>query len=540
MDDIAALRLESGVASLLSPWDRPDRPGCAVGVARNGRFLLRRGFGMASIEHAVPITPKTVFRIASVTKQFVAAGILLLDREGVLSVDDPLSKWNDDLPHLGDHVTLAQLSRNVSGLRDFLELTRLQGMDLDRPLSAEELMESVRGQAEMNFAPGRQFLYCNTGFNLLGKVIEAASGRPLDAFLRERFFQPAGMSQTALTPATDAVIPGLATGYLGDAEEGYRRARHAYPLGGEGGLVSSLDDLLIWTRHFKHPYVGGRGFAERCQDAGTYADGEPAAYAYGLFNGRYRGLRAVGHGGLWPGYRTEFLVMPEIDLSVVVIANVGALDPFATARRIVDIVLAADPPAISVRAIPKPPGKEASAAATGLYVAASGETLLIGMDRDTPSVWANGAPTALVESEDGGLETYSAFRRTLTFDKNGDLTARLMGGPPERFDRVAPIDALPEDLAGTYRSAELDTIWRFLATADGGVTVTVEGPLSRRVGWPVTPVQTDLFWVRIPLRWLPAMLDVRVVRAEDGEILGLSVSGGRAKAVYFARTSDEA
>ena len=538
MDDIAALRIESGVASLLSVWDRPDRPGAAVGIVRNGKIIMRRGFGMASLEHGVPIGPKTVFRIASVTKQFISAALVLLDDAGVLSIDDPLSKWNDNLPHVGDHVRLGQIARNTSGLRDFLELSRLQGMDLERPMTSDELMATVKGQTELNFAPGSEFLYCNTGFNLLGRAIENATGKSLDAFLKEQFFTPAGMTQTALTPMTDSVISGLATGYLGDADEGYRQARHGYPLGGEGGLVSSLEDLLIWARHYRHGFVGGDGFVARCLDAGRYSHGAPAKYAYGLFNGEYRGLQTVGHGGLWPGYRTEFLIMPEIDLSVVVIANVGALDPFAVARQIVDVVLAAAPPAVPLRAIPKPPSKEVSAAATGLFVSESGETLLIGMDRETPTVWANGAPTALMQRDDGDLETFSAFHRILSFDANGDLTTRLMGGPERRFDRMVPIESLPSDLEGEYRSEELETVWRFVRDASGAITVTVEGPLSRRGGWIVVPVQPDLFWVRIPLRWLPSMLDVRVIRDSDQEILGLSVSGGRAKAVYFSRQPD--
>jgi CubicO group peptidase (beta-lactamase class C family) len=538
MDDVAALRIENGVAAIFNGLDRSDRPGAAVGIMRSGRIVLRRGFGMASIEHGVPITPKTVFRIASVTKQFVAGGVVMLDREGVLSVDDPLSKWNDDLPQLGDHVTLAQLARNTSGLRDFLELSRLQGMDLERLMSAEELMAVIRGQAEMNFAPGSEFLYCNTGFNLLGKVIERATGKPLPEFLRERFFLPAGMSQTQLTPTTDTVVPNLATGYMGEPEDGYRQALHGYPLGGEGGLVSSLDDLLIWSRHYKQGFVGGAGFAERCLDAGTYSDGEPAEYAYGLFLGRYRGLRTISHGGQWPGFRTEFLVMPEIDLSVVVISNLGGFDPYAAGRRIVDVVLAADPPATPLRPIPKPPTREAAIARTGLYVAESGETLLIGLDRETPTVWSNGVPTVLLQEEDDLWESRSAFRRSFAFDDAGDLSTNLMGGPPRRFRRVAPIETLPDGLEGVYRSPEMDTIWRFERGPEGGLTVAVEGPIMRRAGWTVVPVQPDVFWVKNPLRWLPAMLDVRVVRADDGEILGLSVSGGRAKAVYFARLPD--
>ena len=539
MDDIAALRIESGVATILAPWDRQDRPGAAVGVLRNGKILLRRGFGMASIEHGAPITPKTVFRIASVTKQFVSAGLVMLDQEGVLSVDDALSKWNDNVPQLGDHVTLAQLARNTSGLRDFLELSRLQGMDLDRPMSAEELMAVIHGQVELNFPPGSEFLYCNTGFNLLGKAIEKATGRSLGAFLNERFFQPAGMIHTALTPATDAVIPNHATGYMEEADESFRQARHGYPLGGEGGLVSTLDDLLTWSRHYKQVFVGGQGFVERCTDAGHYTGGDAAEYAYGLFKGVYRGLRTLSHGGQWPGFRTEFLVMPEIDLSVVVISNHGGFDPFAIGRRIVDVVLAADPPAAPLRPVPKPPNKEAAIAATGLYVSETGETLLIGLDREAPTVWANAMPTALLESDGEGFETRSAFRRTLSFDANGDLTTRLMGGPAQSFKRMAPISTLPEGLEGSYRSAELDTLWRFGPDSTGSMSVAVEGPISSRKGWPVVPVQPDLFWVKNPLRWSPPMLDVRVVRAADGEILGLSVSGGRAKAVYFARQADE-
>ena len=329
---VDSLSLERRVDSLFAKYDRPGSPGAVVGVMRGEHVELVKSYGLASIEHGVPITGRTRFRIASVSKQFTVTAALMLAAEGKLKLGDAPHKYIPELAPLP--VTIDQMMRNSSGLPDFLELMRLGGHGLDRPARAADLFTACVLNRHLNFRPGSRFLYSNTNFLLLGAIVERVSRMKLGDFLAERIFKPLGMSHTALAPEIATIIPDLATGYLGDAETGFRRASHAYPQGGEGGLTSSVEDLLIWSRHFDRPSLEPNDLPAQLVAPHPLADGHANHYRRGLAVGPLRGLQTVGHGGLWPGYRTEFLRIPGVDLTVVVIANLATINPWRLARAV--------------------------------------------------------------------------------------------------------------------------------------------------------------------------------------------------------------
>ncbi len=270
---IQAIALEHRIDALFARYTKPGSPGAVVAVMRGGNVEVCKGYGLASIELGVPITPKTRFRIASVSKQFTVTAALMLAAEGKLKLSDPPHKYLKELKPLP--VTIDQMMRNSSGLPDFLELLRLGGHGLDKPARAADFLAAAARNTHLNFAPGSRFLYSNTNFLLLGLIIERLAKKKLGDVLAERIFAPLGMTNTMLAAEIDTVIPNLATGYLGDDKAGFRRAAHAYPQGGEGGLTSTVEDLLIWSRHFDDPTLGktiptparGRGAADRrsCQ-----------------------------------------------------------------------------------------------------------------------------------------------------------------------------------------------------------------------------------------------------------------------------------
>src|SRR5882724_8628299 len=251
---IGSIALERRIDALFSRYTKPGSPGAVVAVMRGGTVELCKGYGLASIEHGVPITPQTRFRIASVSKQFTVTTALLLAAEGTLGLSDPPHKYLRELKPLP--VTIDQMMRNSSGLPDFLELLRLGGHGLDKPARTADFLAAAAHNGHLNFAPGSRFLYSNTNFLLLGLIIERLTKQKLGDVMAERLFKPLGMTSTMLAAEIDAVIPNLATGYLGDDKAGFRRAAHAYPQGGEGGLTSSVEDLLIWSRHYDNPVLG--------------------------------------------------------------------------------------------------------------------------------------------------------------------------------------------------------------------------------------------------------------------------------------------
>ena len=336
---IAFLSLERRIDALFARYTKPGSPGAVVAVAQGGEVEICKGYGLASIEHGVPITPQTRFRIASVSKQFTVTTALLLAAEGKLKLSDPPHKYLRELKPLP--VTIDQMMRNSSGLPDFLELLRLGGHGLDKPARAADLFAAAARNGHLNFAPGSRFLYSNTNFLLLGHIIERLTKKKLGEVMEERIFKPLGMTSTMLAAEIDTVIPNLATGYLGDDKSGFRRAGHAYPQGGEGGLTSTVEDLLIWSRHFDNPALG-KTLPAQLAAAAPLTGGHANHYRRGVGIGEVRGMETVGHGGLWPGFRTEFLRVPAADLTVIVIANLASIDPWRLAHAIAADALEGD------------------------------------------------------------------------------------------------------------------------------------------------------------------------------------------------------
>ncbi|MDP9097108.1 MAG: beta-lactamase family protein, partial [Pseudomonadota bacterium] len=395
------LLLQRRVDALLAPWSRNDGAGVTIGVVLEGVLRVHRHAGLASIEHAVPIGDDTRFRIASVSKQFTCAAILMLESEGALSVDEPAKTYLPEIPASAHRVTVAQMMHNSSGLRDMFEIIRHGGGDLGTPVASQDLLDAIARQRALNFEPGSRFLYSNSNFLLLGLIVERLSGRSLDAFLQERIFGPLGMRDTRVTPDTAEMIPRLATGYLRGDDALWRRAPHAFPLGGEGGLVSSVPDLALWAQNFSTKRVGA-AWLDGLMTQTPFSNGTENRYARGLVVRPYRGMATWSHGGLWPGFRTEFLMVPEQQAAVIAIANHGGADPNLLAHRALDAVLETRP---GVYALPARLPSATLRRLVGRYVDGAGDTTLdIDVnDAREPTLTTNGVPVVAEATEDGRL-----------------------------------------------------------------------------------------------------------------------------------------
>ena len=533
MADLDLLLLRRRMDRLLAPYDRADMPGMALGLVRDGALVLHRQAGMASLELGVPLGVDSCFRIASVSKQFTCAAILLLAAEGKLDVRDAARTYLPELAEFGAPLTIAHLMHNTSGLRDMLELMRLGGMDLSVPCTTEDLLAAIFRQRTLNFAPGSRYLYSNSNFLLLGVIVERIAGEALPGFLERRIFAPLGMSRTRMTPSTTAVVAGLATGYL-PKDGGWVRAAHGFPLGGEGGLVSSVEDLALWARNCETGRVGGMALVEGLETQQAFTNGAPATYARGLQVRDYRGMRAVDHGGLWPGYKTEFLRVPELRLAVICIANNGAADPYHTAHDLLDAAIEGRP---GVHAVPAlPPRAELDRLAGRWLDRERGTTLEISVSADgVPGGTANGVPFRLKMGDDGRLAaSRSAADFCCALSQDGSrLEVEFDARATASFERPAPGAVLPEGLAGAYENAELAAIWTFAAGA-AGMEVRVAGPLFADRAWEVEPIEGDCIRVLQPGSLFRSWSDVRVLR-EGGRVSGLQVTGGRARELMFLR-----
>ena len=515
MRDLDLLRLERRVGLMLAPL--AEAPGAAVGVARDGALLLRRSVGLASIELNAPIGVTTSFRIASVSKQFTCAAILLLVRDGLLSPSDPVRQHLPELPAIFASITLDHLMRNSSGLRDVLELMRLGGADLATPVTEAELDAAIARQTTLNFTPGSRFLYSNSGFRLLGQVIERVSGQPLASFLEQQIFQPLGMTRTRHTPNLASPVPGLATGYLPNGAGGFLRAQHGFPLGGEGGLVSGIEDLALWARSLS---VGGlsSGIEDALVTTTDFNNGEVNRYALGLEVDEWRGLRLVSHGGLWPGYKTAFLRVPQKRLTVIVITNNARLDPHHMGLQVLEAALDGD-----TTLLPAPPAIDHAAMAGTWLCEKDGLSLDVAGDG---TARMHGVPFALIPTADGRMTARrGGFPFVASMPQGDMMEVEFDAGHRGAFKHVAPVN-LPRTLNGTWRCDELDAEWHI---ADGAVHAL--GPVRRAGPWAITALSSRHLRIALPSSLHEGWADA--VLAKDGK--SFVVNASRARGLVFTR-----
>ncbi|MFO7260206.1 MAG: serine hydrolase domain-containing protein [bacterium] len=332
--------LAARVDSLFAEWDRPGSPGCALGVVQDGRLVYARGYGYANLDHDVPISPKTVFYIASVSKQFTAASIVLLAQQGALSLDDDVRTYIPELPDYGAPITIRHLIHHTSGLRDYLTLMLLAGMRLEDVHTDEEVLDLVTRQEALNFTPGERHLYSNTGYLLMAEIVRRVSGKSLREFADEHIFRPLGMTSTHFHDDRTMVVRNRAMAYARNEDGSYRLDMWTnFDKVGSGGLLSSVEDLALWDLNAEHHTVGGAALREQMLERGVLNNGDTLDYAFGLVLGEYRGLRTVSHSGGSMGFRAHHLRFPDERFAVICLCNLGSIDAAGLARRVADIYL---------------------------------------------------------------------------------------------------------------------------------------------------------------------------------------------------------
>lgn len=328
------------IDSVFARYDRTVSPGCALGVYREGKLLYGRGYGMANLEHAIAITPRTVFDIGSTSKQFTATAIALLAQDGKLTLDDDVRLHIPELPDYGKTITIRHLLNHTSGLRDYLTLMSLRGVNFDGVTTDRDAFDLIVRQKALNFEPGSEYLYSNSGFFLLSTIVKRASAKTLAEFAHERIFSPLGMRDTHFHDDHTRIVPERATGYEPASEGGFQIAMSGFEQTGDGAVMTTVEDLLKWDNNFYSPTVGGEQLLRDLHTTGVLSNGRVLTYALGLQVDEYRGLRRVRHGGSWAGYRADLVRFPDAKTTVACLCNLGSANPSALADRVADILLA--------------------------------------------------------------------------------------------------------------------------------------------------------------------------------------------------------
>lgn len=334
-DDVA-----SRIDRVFARFDRTDGPGCAVGVVRSGSLVHARGFGIGNLDHGIPITPRSVFYLASVAKQFTAAAMLVAAHEGDLSLDDSLHRWIPEFPEWGRPVTLRQMLHHTSGIPDFLLLMQRDGIPWENILTDEAALALITSQPGTDFPPGTETRYSNSNYLLLGEIIRRATGRTLAQFAESRIFRPLGMTHTHFHDDRTAVVPGRIFSYDAGPDGTWRTNYNMnFDRVGGGGLYSSVEDLARWEGAFLDDRLEVPGFAALMLQRGVLDSGDSTDYALGLGIGSRGGRVRVAHGGGFMAFRTSRVWYPDERLAVVVLCNDGSADAAALSREVEETLL---------------------------------------------------------------------------------------------------------------------------------------------------------------------------------------------------------
>jgi CubicO group peptidase (beta-lactamase class C family) len=331
--------LNARVDELFAPWNKPDSPGCALGIVRDGRIIYSRGYGMADLEHDVPITPASVFYVGSLSKQFTAMAVALLVQQGTLGLDDDIHKYLPELPSYEKAITIRHLIHHTSGLPEYMPLLAQAGWRPDAPFGNQDVLEIVSREHQLRFQPGEQFAYSNTGYTLLALIVERAAHVHLDEFANARLFSPLKMNDTHFHSDATRIVKRRAYAYEPILGGGLRLGPPVPTRIGAGGIFTSIEDLARWDQNFYDASVGGKALIKQITTPGTLDSGRSLEYAFGLEVRTYKGLRVVEHGGDLAGYHAYLARFPDQRLSVILLCNLSNINQVPLAHAVADIYL---------------------------------------------------------------------------------------------------------------------------------------------------------------------------------------------------------
>lgn len=523
------------VNKLFEKWDKTGSPGAAVAVLQDGEVIFENGYGSAQIEYDIPITPETIFHVASVSKQFTAFAIAMLADEGKLSLDDDIRKHLPEVPDFGHTITIRHLIHHTSGLRDQWEALAMAGWRLDDVITREHILNLVRNQKELNFIPGERHIYCNTGYTLLAEIVARVSGQTFPDWTRENIFAPLKMTNTHFHDDHRMVVKNRAYSYAPKDGGDFEKRVLSYANVGATSLFTTVEDLLKWAQNFYENRVGGPAVLEQMGEECVLNDGEKIPYAFALSHGQYKGLRTVSHSGGDAGFRSHLALFPDQKFAVVVLSNLGVIPTSALARQVAEVYLGelmqAEKKSMEKQVVPIDPlvyeiyeGKYRLEDGRELSLIKEGDRLMMIPPDQDHKVELFPAAMARFFQKDADVE--------VRIQLNGDgLVERLLllqdgKNIPGRMIKIEGLDSgRLQELAGTYYSEELDTSYRIEEKA--GKLIARH---FRHGEIPLVWKSGDLFLGR---QWF--FKRVKFTRNTQDRIDGFRLTGGRVRDLRFVK-----
>ncbi len=532
------------IDAIMADYSGPTEPCCALAVYQSGETVFSKGYGLANLEYDIPNSVDSVFHVASISKQFTAFSILLLEEEGKLSLDDDIRDHLPEMPDFGEVITIRHLLNHTSGLRDQWELLMLAGYRADDIKTNEDIYRLLTRQQELNFPPGDRYLYSNSGYTLMALIVERLSGQTLREFTQQNIFEPLGMHNTHFNDSLNEVVVNRSYGYTRASKDKYQRSIPAFDTVGATSLFTTVDDFALWDRNFDEMEVGSSDVFEKLLTRGQLNSGEEISYAGGVGVTNYRGLEMISHSGADAGYRGVYMRFPQTDISIALFANTP-INTQEAAFKVLELFQGDE--------YTEPAPGEERQAQLARFTEVPQDTLnaLTGSYRaaESPGVWRvsrGSAPNTLMLRGDGGNFMLGATdedhfeavnpetRLQLSFFRGADngryLEIYMDSQPPIRADLAPAVEDLAsyaEALTGNYYSPELDS--RIEIRMDGTQVIAQHYKIGRV---PLLVTHED---VLSSLAGLVLVMD----RDETGKVTGFHASTGRILNLEYLKTSEE-
>jgi CubicO group peptidase (beta-lactamase class C family) len=512
-------KLTQRIDSIFNRYDKTNSPGCALAILKDGKVIYKRGYGMANLEYNIAITPASIFHVASISKQFTAAAIQRLALEGKLTLHDDIRKYIPEMPDLGHTITIANLIHHTSGLRDQWDLQALAGWRDDDVITEADIMDMLKRQQGLNFVPGDEYVYCNTGFTLLGVIVKRVTGVSLRQYADSVFFKPLGMNSTVFHSDHTEIVVNRTSAYEKRDDGRWAISIPVFDNYGATSLFTTVEDLAKWDENFYSKQVGGDSFISAMLEPGVLNDSKVQTYASGLAIGDYRGNKTVEHSGADAGYRADILRFPDRHFSVIVLANLAGINPSDLCRKVANLFLpghASDLMMITVA------DKSTVKGYAGDYFDPVTKSWTL-IKYNDGSLVQNGMTLAVENDSVFTLPNGGVY----TFRQGADRVRFVLRSPGmrdrvyEQVTKVVPTRAALAEYAGVFHSRELDVDF-VVAVKDSVLTVKT----PRNEAMELRPYTKDAF---------TGNFLVEFVRDKRKRVTGFLLSTGRSRNLVFTK-----
>jgi CubicO group peptidase (beta-lactamase class C family) len=514
-------------------------PGFTVGIIRNDSLIFSKGYGLANIEYGIPNAPESVYHMASVSKQFTAYSILLLEGAGKLQLTDDIRKYLPWFPDLKHRITIQHLLNHTSGIRDHWDLNVISGRRMDDVVTQDYLLTLLSRQQGLNFKPGEEFLYSNSNYTLMAEIVKSITGQPFRRFADSAIFKPLGMTVTHVHDDHTEIVPNRAYSYRPLDNGRYANLVLNFANAGATSLFTNMPDLSKWVMNFYDPKIGSAGVRQKLVQKGALNNGTAIPYASGIIVDEYSGKKRYQHGGADAGYRTFLSVFPDERMGFLVFSNLSTTNIGAKMNELLDLFfkpLPADPKRVD-SSQSRWADTTALARFMGTYIAEDGVVFSYGITNGQV-YWNSVGPGQLLAR--GAGDTLVVFSNPdikfrFSIKDNDAVLEQYWPGGQRRMKRFAPpskdttvLNRELKEFVGTYYSPEADIRYT-LALEKGALQLTT--PQSFTVKSSLDYVHKDVF--------KRGNYTIRFRRNDKRAITGFELSTGRVRHMLFHKLEEE-